>query len=329
MDPEKNGTEGTQGGSDVIENGIVRFLEDFQLQDGKIPMEVEVERDGKTVIDVVEKDFNDLTGEEQYNVFNDLVESKLEGRVELNKDEAKAVNLLREKKTTFEDYVNEVVNEERTKIETHYHSQEDDYDAMPDDIIHSIYLKNKYPNESEEFIAEKHQIAKDLDGYKDKNINIREALKESQELEAKKKLDAKNKIIEGNRDKMREKVVKETYKTVNTIAGWDITREDKDKAYEDVLTLDKNGVSKFQQDVFGSPENMIKASYLYRNGENLFNRLESYYKSEVAKAYNSGKKAALSGSDIDKGRASFIVDNENKKKKDTEGKKDYKSFDEV
>jgi len=326
MDPKKGEASGTQGEDEVIENGVVRFLEDFQLQDGKIPMEVEVEKDGKTVVDVVEKDFSELTGEEQYNVFNDLVESKLEGRFELSEDEEKAISLLREKKTTFEDYVNGVVDVERDKIENHYQSQSQDYDSMPNDVVHTLYLEGKYPNESEEFIAEKQKLAKNISGYDEKVTNIRELFKEQQSLEVKKEEDKKSKERENELDAMRNKVVKSTYKTLNAIAGWDITREDKDKAYDDILSTDKNGISKFQKDVFGKPEEMVKASYLYRNSENLFNRLESYYKGEVAKAFNAGKKAAISGSDIDKGRASFVADPTKKKETKSENEKDYESF---
>lgn len=325
METNNDDTQSSPGEEGVVENGVIRFLEDFELEGGKIPFEEEVEENGSMVTKTIEKDFESLTGEEQYNVFNDLVDSKLEGRYELSEDEAKTIQFLRDKETTLESYVDSIAEDEKIKVENHYQGQSDDYKNMPDDNVHLVYLHSKYPDESDEELLSRHNVAKDLEGYSNKLENIRENLIENQELADNAEMLKKQKASDMKIETLKKEVVNDTY-DLEIIAGWNVTENDLEEAYKDVLNMNEKGVSKFQEDVFKTPEEMIKASYLYRNAENLFNRMELHYKNKIADAFNNGKKAALNGSDIDPARVNYTPP---KKKTEEKVVKKYKSFDDV
>ena len=305
------GKEQTQESQREINDGIVEFLEDYGFEGGKVPLRVEEE--GKEV----EKEipFQELTPVQKYNIINNIAESKAEGKYELTEAEIEAINVLREKQTNLEDYLNERVSSEIDKVEQHYQVQTTDYKDMDPDLLYTSYLKDKYPDKSDDEIKTELEVAKDLEGYEDKVKAIRNVFLEKEDLERQSYEKEQRKKFEEELEKQRDFVVNSTFDT-KTIAGWNVTEEDLNKVYEDLLETDEEGISKFQKDVFGDPKNMVKAAYLYKNAENLFNRMEMYYKSELKKAKAEAKKEVFSGSDIDKSRATYIAENKDEKKQD-------------
>lgn len=301
-----------QGGAErterVINDGITEFLEDNGYEGGNVSMTTEDDKGEEIQKDVP---FNELNPEQKYNIINSITEQKMEGKYDLTDSEVETINNLREKGMTLDDYTNATVESEIDKVEKHYQSQSNDYENMSEDILHTMYLKEKFPEESDEDIKLKHDVAKDLEGYDKKVSAIRSSFIEKDELIKKESDDKLREKADGILEEQRQFVVDKTFDT-KKIAGWNVTKEDLNSVYNDLLVTDDKGVSTFQKEIFSSPENMVKAAYLYKNAENLFNRLETFHRGEVNRIKRNATKDIVSGKNTDTSRTTYVADNKDK-----------------
>jgi len=169
-----------------------------------------------------------------------------------------------------------------------------DYDALTDKEILFISFLEDNPNATDEEIEE--GIA-ELEATKffDKTVltNRNKFKTEQKEFVDKIKADHDTKIQTREHDNSVE--IATAMDKMDSLANWDLDDNNKNELLSKVIPTDKNGDSIFISELLSKPENLLKAAYLFHNGENLFDTMETHYKSEVTKAYQKGRSSLLSG----------------------------------
>jgi len=316
-----------QGGEDLELKGVSKLLNDLGIKDGIIPVKEMVKSEGseEEVETLINKNFDELNEDVQYNVLKSIIDSNSEGKYELSETELNDIKTLRDKDTDLESFLNDTVEEKVNEAKAHYESQGEDYDKMPDDALHMLYLEQKYPDKTSEELRKEHNIAKDLSDYVEKNELIRSNFKEKEELKSEASAKVEAKKISDRIEAHRTNIVNANFDT-EKVANWRVTKEDRQATYDDLLIVEDNGFSKFQNDIFDDEKELFKASFLYRNAENLFARQDRYYQTLINKAFQEGRRSNIDGSSSrQKPRESF-VDTSKKPKNGNSDKPDYVDF---
>jgi hypothetical protein len=295
--------EGTGQGEAPVVSGIDLFLKDYDL-------------DQAITIEDEEKKFDELSSEEQYGVLKSLAELGKEDLVQLDDKEKETIDYLRKNETTLDDVVKEATEKEAEKASSHYELQSENFKDMPDDIVYLKHLKDKFPKSSDEEIKGKLETAKDVDGFENLVKDLRDVFESKQDIEVSK---AKKVLYEEDLSKIKDeqKLVVDAVIPIDYISDWKISDEEKNDILGDIIEVNDNLISKFQKEITSSPEKLFEAAYKYKYMDAKTAQLESFYKQELKKAYLKGKEESLKGTEIDKDKTNFAVNEKLKTEGDT------------
>ena len=286
-----------------MEDVIKMFLEGYGIKDGQVK------------IGDSNKSFSELDKDLQLKILTNVVNSKKSDSLDLTNDEIQAVNFLREKKTNLNDFLNEEVGREVLKATNHYEMQSEDFKKMSDDLVYKTNLKSKNPDLTDDELERKLVIAKESDSFKEVASDIRDVMITAQDVKIEKAKREAKLEDESTLELERKEIVNEVI-PIDKIDDWPIGEEEKDDLLEKILEVEDNGKGVdqpvFINEITADPEKLLTAAHRYYGAKGNYDKLEQHYRLKVAEAKAEGKKDAFVGTEVDKDRIAFEV-NDNKK----------------
>jgi len=272
--------------------GIEQFLSQYNIVGGMITFEAD-EEGGEPV----QKHFNDLSAEEQFNVLSNLASQgapNIEEKYGLDQEEIKMLNDIRNSGKSPYEFLNEQAAARVEQLRAMEESTGVDYTSMSDDAITTKWLKDNNPEASEEDIAAELERSKESKFYESQVKTIRDNYVKAQEAETSAVQEQQRRELEEQIEADRA-VIATAAANTSHIAGWKLNDNEKNEVLGEILEVNNDGDSKFMVEIFGDPNNLLKAAWLYKNAEERFDELEKYWKKEVANAYQKGKNAGVNG----------------------------------
>ena len=294
-DESNSNDDGGNDDDDDTLTPIEAFLSTHGIDKGMIDV---TEEDGT----VVQVHYEDLEGEEQVSVLTELTNQALD----LAKDPSKAnkpvendlIEMIRDSGKNPNEFIDDLVKTEAQKLADVRYVDKGatiDYDKIDDNEINYVWLKESNPDATEEELKEDLELAKKLSSYDRNTDKYRKVFQDRQDAEIKGKED----LLKADKDKaMQEQRINIANAAVamGTIGDEVITDAEKEVFLGNVMELEKSGeVSRFHAEIFKSPENLVKAAYLYYTGESKIKAIKEKAAKDINDAYANGKKDALSG----------------------------------
>ena len=269
-----------------LEDNETPAIEQYLAQHGIIGGMITFE-DGES------KHFNDLTESEKFNILHDL-SSNATPENGLDQEEVSLINWLREQDVPLQESIERLAQQRVEQLLALSEAGTTNFADMSDDAVMMRSLKNIDPEASEEELAEELSKQKESRFFAKNVERLREGFVAEQQAEAanleKQRQEAQLAEIEEDRA-----LIANTMQNINNIAGFDINDDEKNAVLHDLLEVNQEGDSLFMEEVFGNPDNLIKAAWLYKNAEKYMDELETYYKKENARSYQAGKSDAING----------------------------------
>ena len=293
---------------------LTAFLKSKGIKDSTIKIELE---DGT----IEEKDFNDLSREEQLEILNsnDSTPDPLE---DLDNEEIDLLNSIREnglsvqeyldwiKQQAIEDYVNQV-NEEYSRIDT-----------LTDEEIFLLDLQSMNPDITQEEALSALEYEKNSALWDKKVQGLRQRYKDLEKAEIESQEAANEE--ENNRKALEiQNSIQETVNNFNSIGEFDIEDEDKEEIAELIFGVDKTG-TRYLARYLSDPETLVKMAWFALKGEEALETISSYYKDQIdqyskdnyKKGFEDGKNGKQQTKPTSK---TTVVKKNNKSNNDNEG----------
>ena len=293
-EPTKEGEEGANSGDDDEDepaaSGIDQFLAQHGIVGGMITFEGE---DGE---DPESKHFNELTSEEQFNILHDITNNTETEEKDISKlldeDEIGLVSWIREQGTSVEDAIDKLASERLDQLQNFESGQ--NFEDMPSEVIVGKWLKDTNPEASDEDLVEELDNLKNGKFFEKQAEALRKQFITDQGVEQQKAEQVKAEEAQREIDEDRVTIANAA-KNIERVAGWDINEDMKNDVLESLLEVNEEGDSQFMSEVFGNPEKLFKAAWLYKFGESHFDQLETYFKKEITNQFQEGKRIGESG----------------------------------
>ena len=259
------------------EDAIIALLEDKGFKEGIIKIQ---EEDGTEV----EVPFNELNGQEQYDLLNSITDLGNE----LSEDELNFLNYIRQNKLSVNDYLKNYEEEFKntSQIETEYN-----IDTYTDEELFVLDLREKYNLTDDEIIAQLDLEQQNPTVFQKKVAQMREEYRQLEEqyilsLEEQKQLD-----LEEERQAEISKVVN-VAKMADSFHGIELDSEDKEETLSYLFDLDTNGVSGFAKDI-NDPKKLYEAAWYLKYGKEAFELIQQAYEKEIAALKKKDKPAVV------------------------------------
>ncbi len=295
---------------DKVSNFVSAYLKEYGIDDmTKIQMQNEAG-------DVEEVDFNSLSEEEKLNIFKEL------SNPGYSDYEKSVIDYLRKNNATLDDvidyYKKQAVEEYLNEHPEDRHQRVYSIDEYSDDEIYLSYLKNNYPDFTDEEITTKLESAKLNEELFNKEVaairttlkaNEDEEIKQQEALEAQSYQELQNNLMAAMSNFTQIELDPED-KEQDALA-LDITDEDRAIMMRYLVERDKDGKSQLVKDL-EDPQALIELAYYRTRERDNLTGLTRYWKNELA---NERKEKAKLQKELDKyknkGNNSFVVSPKN------------------
>lgn len=232
-----------------------------------------------------EVNFDDLSEEDKLALYDQVNEPAI------SNDEIKTLNYLRINKMSLADMINwqreEAVKDYLAQAQQPRYS----VDSLTDDELFAFDLQDRYPDMTDEEMAEELESAKSNEGlYKKKISALRQEYKSLEEEHNKSVEEQEKHASEQQFNQLAESLVNVARNT-NEIHDLVLEDEDKEAVLSFLLDRDANGQSKFYK-LFNDPEQMFKLAWYAVKGEEAFNSINDYYKGVIEKTRRSQTQPA-------------------------------------
>lgn len=291
VDDEPYNTQSTYG-----DNGEI--IEDLLKSKGIDPNSVKFQNNEG---EIEEKNFNDLTKDEQLQILN---YNDLEDDYGLNDNEVQLINQLRANNLSVEDYNNYIAKQ---AVQNYIQQNSNDQpvyqvESIPDDELYLIDLKARIPELSDdEAVNELEQAKSNEDLYNKKVQSIREEYQQKEDLlyqqqqqEEQEKYEQQAKEFEG--------VIVDAVQNSGDIDVGDsslsLSNDDKNEIASFILDSDATG-TRYIAKALNDPQTLVKMVWYALKGDEAFGQVSDYYKQRISEAarynYNKGYEDAKSG----------------------------------
>jgi len=283
--PARAGQEPTDppADGDDSRSGMERFLADYGVEGGMVAFE-----DGEKI------HISELSPAEQHVVFNSLSSKSrptVEQEMELNDDEIKFINMVRESDGGVADVVADMANKQLDKIRLFEDSQQVDYDNMSSEAVYLSYLKANDSKITQEELESELEKVKDTKTFDTLVKGLRENAKRTQEDDrAKHTSEVDKKFNEGVEDDRRTIVA--DVAGIAEVAGFEVNDDHKNALLGDILELNDSGDSLLLEKIFSDPQSIFEAAWFQKYGKSAIDNMEKYWKQEVSKAFTRGRDEA-------------------------------------
>lgn len=250
--------------------------------------------------EIEEKNFNDLSREEQLEILNYDDSSDNYG---LDDEEISIINELRSYNLNAEEYKNYIGQQAiRSYLEQNNVEQSYQIDNYTDDELFIADLKSKIPELTDEEALNELEIAKQNENLYSKKVNsIRNDLKQkedsiNQQNQEDLKLQAEKEAAE------YEKIITDTLQRNDSIDIGDsslkMSEDDMNEVASFILDSDAAGV-RYIAKALNDPKTLVEMAWYALKGKEAFSQISSYYKQKITESaktnYSKGYEDAVKG----------------------------------
>lgn len=288
-DPSQDPPADPADPTDPEVSGIEQYLTEHGIAAGMVTIDTE---EGE-----VDKHFNDLSDDEQFNVLKSLAErggSKVGAEYGLDEEETKLVNFVREQEGSIEDIVEGMAQQRVDEMIALQQSSSVDFTTMSSDAIYTKWLQETNPDATDDEIADELTSAKEGKFFETNVGRIKSDMIQSQVVASDKQAAEDEIEYQQDLDRDRQSIV-HAVEGITNVNGFPITDEDKNFVLSKVLEVGESGDSLFMEEVFSNPEILFKTALTHYMGEDQLNSMETYYKKEITKASKRGAQDLIDG----------------------------------
>ena len=222
---------------------------------------------------IEEKDWNNLSKEEKFNILNTPLEVVDNNQTDLSDEEIQLLNTIRQSNLTPQQY-----------IEQFQPDQEPQYkiDDLSDDEIYLLDLESRVGELTDDIAAQALANAKqDEELYKKQVEGIRKEYKEREDFQ----LQQQEAEIQDEQQRAYEEfqnTVIQSIDNFNTIGNLDLNFSDADKEElaSFMLSRDEAGNNYLWQ-ALQDPETLVKAAWFILNGDEALNNISDYFVNQI------------------------------------------------
>ena len=222
---------------------------------------------------IEEKDWNNLSKEEKFNILNTPLEIQDNNQMDLSDEEIQLLNTIRQSNLTPQQY-----------IEQFQPDQEPQYkiDDLSDDEIYLLDLESRVGELTDDIAAQALANAKqDEELYKKQVEGIRKEYKEREDFQ----LQQQEAEIQDEQQRAYEEfqnTVIQSIDNFNTIGNLDLNFSDADKEElaSFMLSRDEAGNNYLWQ-ALQDPETLVKAAWFILNGDEALNNISDYFVNQI------------------------------------------------
>ena len=260
---------------------IGSLLKDRGIEDAS---KISFEGDGG---EIIEKDWNDLTSEEQLNI---LRTTEISPETGLDDSEIQFINSIRSSQLTPQEYIQYIQNQAIESFKAQIGQPSYTIDQYNDDELYIQDLKTRISDISDEEAAELLERAKLNETLFNKQITaLRNEYKQAEQQQLEQTKYQEDLQAKENYNRFAKSIEEEVIKFDSIANGnLNMSTDDKRDLYEFITGFDQAGNSWFGK-ALNDPETVVKMAWFALNGEQAFQDIQDFYNSEILKLKKENK----------------------------------------
>lgn len=293
--PQEEETHDNEPSNEPVEDDIITtLLKDKGINPNAIKFENETG-------EIEEKNFNELSREEQLQILNYDESNDNYGLAE---DEVTLINELRESNLSAEEYKKYIAQQ---AVQEYLASNQEEtpvyeVDSIPDDELYLIDLKAKIPELTDEDAAAELELAKQHEAlYQKKVQGIRNEYKKKEELLAQQEEEEQRLAAEKAAQEFEDTIVAAIQENDTIDLGESsitLSEDDMNEIASFILDSDVAGVRHIAK-ALNDPKTLVGMVWYALKGQEAFSQISDYYKQKITEAskynYNKGFEDAKGG----------------------------------
>lgn len=268
------------------------FMSDFLRSKGiDDPSKIKFEDENGNI---EEKNWNDLSREEQINILNTPLTQTNEDKLQFDEEEIALLNQIRNSGLTPSQYIQQIQGEQIV--------QEPVYkvDDLSDDELYLLDLESRVGDLTDDEAAQALSVAKqNEDFYKKQVEGIRKEYKEREDFRSQQEQAELEQQQQEAYNQYQSQVV-DAINGFNSVGNLDLNFEDADKEElaDFMLSQDENGTNYLQR-ALQDPQTLVKAAWFILNGDEAFDNVADYFINQIKTVsenqYRKGYEDAKNG----------------------------------
>jgi hypothetical protein len=275
-----------ENSDETVLTGTEKFLAQYGIIGGMIEFE-----------DGTSKHYENLDQDEQFNVLKSIAEgvkTPIEAEYDLDNEEIELLNFIREQKKPVNEVLQDIFADQLAKIEAFKNIANEDYVNMTSESVYLKWLQESDPEATAEELQENLDAAKRLRTFEKTAESLRRNFIQEQEreisIEEWRIANEQAKELETDRE-----TIVNTVEGIRSIAGWEISDEQKNEILGDLLEVNSQGDSLFMERIFSNPQKLFEVAWMEKFADKNFNVMAEHYKNEISEAYKRGKNDGMKG----------------------------------
>ena len=287
QEPQQSSNYQTQESNDDDDSFMSDFLRSKGIDD---PSRIKFEDENNNII---ERNWNDLTREEQINILNTPLQSQHEDNNDLSDEEVSLLSQIRQSGLTPSQYLQQIQGDQIV--------QEPVYkiDDLSDDEVYILDLESRVGELSDDDAAQALSVAKQNEDLFSKQVEgIRKEYKDREDYNNQQEQAQLEQQQQEAYNQYQDSIVN-AINNFNSVGNLDLNFEDSDKEElaEFMLSPDEAG-NNYLYRALQDPETLVKAAWFILNGDEAFNSITDYFTNQIKlvsenqykKGYEEGKK---------------------------------------
>lgn len=267
------------------------FMSDFLRSKGiDDPSRIKFEDENNNII---ERNWNDLTREEQINILNTPLQPQHEDNNDLSDEEVTLLTQIRQSGLTPSQYLQQIQGEQVVQEPTYK------IDDLSDDEVYILDLESRVGELSDDDAAQALSVAKQNEDLFNKQVEgIRKEYKDREDYNTQQEQAQLEQQQQEAYYQYQDAVIN-AINNFNSIGNLDLNFEDSDKEElaEFMLSPDEAG-NNYLYRALQDPETLVKAAWFILNGDEAFDSITDYFTNQIKlvsenqyrKGYEEGKK---------------------------------------
>lgn len=289
---EENPTDEPSGYQQQESNdGDDSFMSDFLRSKGiDDPSRIKFEDENNNII---ERNWNDLTREEQINILNTPLQPQYEDNNDLSDEEVTLLTQIRQSGLTPSQYLQQIQGDQVVQEPTYK------IDDLSDDEVYILDLESRVGELSDDDAAQALSVAKQNEDLFNKQVEgIRKEYKDREDYNTQQEQAQLEQQQQEAYYQYQDAVIN-AINNFNSIGNLDLNFEDSDKEElaEFMLSPDEAG-NNYLYRALQDPETLVKAAWFILNGDEAFDSITDYFTNQIKlvsenqyrKGYEEGKK---------------------------------------
>lgn len=267
------------------------FMSDFLRSKGiDDPSRIKFEDENNNII---ERNWNDLTREEQINILNTPLQPQYEDNNDLSDEEVTLLTQIRQSGLTPSQYLQQIQGDQIIQEPTYK------IDDLSDDEVYILDLESRVGELSDDDAAQALSVAKQNEDLFNKQVEgIRKEYKDREDYNTQQEQAQLEQQQQEAYYQYQDAVVN-AINNFNSIGNLDLNFEDSDKEElaEFMLSPDEAG-NNYLYRALQDPETLVKAAWFILNGDEAFDSITDYFTNQIKlvsenqyrKGYEEGRK---------------------------------------